>query len=145
MNAEYQLDIYIWPAMTGIDPEIRTTYLDSPEDAARIVERETQPYHLAVLGRKNESGYWPCDWNGNRVSHNQEWPYIKGINGHHPAYLAMRSDWIRMINIACDEHTRTGGALIDIATRLLSERHPQIHGWALTLAEEAARVICGQF
>lgn len=132
----YRLDIYTWPAATGVDAEIRTTYHETPEDAVDAVMCQTEPFSYAVLQRRSMTGWQPCEWDGTDVI--GAWPTIHGTNGDHPAAVAMKSDWPEMLRLVRAEHAHTGKPMIDIAGRLMRERHPQIVGFTEKLAWQAA-------
>ena len=138
MRQEYQLDIYTWPAMSGINPEIRTTYHDKPEEALAHVESQKTPYAYATLQQKTQAGYAPCGWKGERIGHNETWPRIDGTNRQHPKVTALKKDWHMLVEMVRARHQTSENAMIDIALEILKQRHPDIVGYAEHLAWDAA-------
>lgn len=134
---KFKLDIYTWPAMSGINPEIRHSVHETPDKAIAYLEAETEPYAYAVLQREVEKGrFEPCDWEGKLIV--KQWPYRMGTNGDHPAVIALKNDWGNLIALIRSQYDGTRG-MIDIALELLNERHPEIWGYAEKLAWEVAR------
>jgi hypothetical protein len=135
---KFLLDIYTWPAMSGINPKVRSSHHETPDEASLHLEAQTEPYAYAVLQREIEQGHFePCDWEGQPLAAIQQWPHRMGTNGDHPAVTALKNDWRNLVNLVYNQYDGTKG-MIDIADKLLRERHPYIYGYASILAWEAA-------
>ena len=134
---KFQLDIYTWPAMTGVNPEVRSSQHETPQDAIKCLEAESQPYAYAVLQQAIETELVPCDWGGQLLGTRQEWPRRMGANGTHPAVVALQEDWENLVNLVRTEYDGSRG-MIDMAGELLQERHPDVQGYAEKLARAAA-------
>ena len=130
----YELDIYTWPAMMGVNPQLRKSRHETPDAAIAHLDAQTEPYAYAVLLRQTEPGSWtPCDWNGEYVE--TSWPYRRGANGDHPSVVALREDWDNLIELVRKaKERRPGTGTIDIAREILDERHPEICGYSERLA-----------
>ena len=133
---KFQLDIYTWPAMTGINPELRSSRHETPEDAIAHLEAENQPYAYAVLLKETERGFEPCNWDGQPVM-GRQWSHRLGTNGDHPAVIALKNDWENLIALVRSQYNGTRG-MIDIADELLRKRFPNVYGYASMLAWAAA-------
>lgn len=131
----YKLDIYTWPTGSGIDPEVETTYHDTPDGARAYVDARAKPFWRALLQWRSHSGFYPCGFDGRLVDAGQ-WPGINGENGQHPAVIRMRQDWQTMIDLAVARY-HPGVAMVDIALAILQERHPMVNGWFTELAKAA--------
>lgn len=139
MKNEFQLSIYTWPPLRGVECKCRESRHDSPQDAITHLKAQKEPYALAVLSRSAPGGVYPCDWGGNFIEAG-EWPQHRGTNGEHPAYLAVMADWQNLLrDIQCEAKTSREGTF-SIARRLLSERHPQATGLTERLGREAAEL-----
>jgi len=136
--SKFRLDIYTWPAMQGVNPQMRTTLHETPEEAVAYLETQTEAYAYASLQRPIEGGHTPCDWQGQSIDAGGKWPLRHGTSGQHPAVVALKADWYRLIERVREIHREHGGAMVDIAADLLAVRHPQTHSWATNLAWEAA-------
>lgn len=135
---EFQLDIYTWPAMTGVNPEIRSSRHETAQNAVTHLEAESQPYAYAVLLREIEKGrFEACDWDGQLLIREQQWPQRTGENGTHPAIFALKEDWDNLIALVRNQYDGTRG-MICIAGELLGKRHPDVQGYAKKLAWAAA-------
>jgi len=132
---KYRLDIYTWPTLMGVDPQIRTSYYDSPQDAQRQVK--AQPAFSYAALQINEGGnYYPCNWSGERIQEGDRWPLIYGTNRKHPAIVALESDWDNMIKLVISG-VETGKGAIIVASRILEKRHPDVVGYSEKLAAAA--------
>lgn len=131
-NINFKLNIYTWPAMRGAPVGLRYSYHATTTDAIAHLDAQTEAYCYAVLSRILPCvGYMPCDWQGRWVGDGERWPQRRGANGEHPAYLAYLADRANLIAEVRAIHARDGGGTLNIAGKLLSERHPLI-----TAAEE---------
>lgn len=139
MNKNYRLDIYTWPAVQGIDAQVRTSFYDTPQEAVMWLDLQHEPYAYAALQAKNNTGYAPCGWNGEPLS-GGVWNVRYGTNGDHPAIIALRADWGNMVNMIVAEYWKSYQAMIEIASRILGGRHPEVTGYAEPLALQAADV-----
>jgi len=138
---KYQLDIYTWPCACGIDPKIRTTHHDTPQDAITHLHSISKPYsHAVLLIRIEGVGNHPCDWDGNKLYSGRKWPRRTGMNYRelHPDLKKLKDDYIFLMDEITRRHAAgERGGTIHIASKLLRERHPDIVGWAGTLANHS--------
>ncbi len=133
---KYRLDIYTGPAMTGIDPQVRSTTHATPDEAIEHLNAETEPYSHAVLMR----GSSPCYWNGRSIINPYaKWPKKTGANWGvtNPDLAAYETDKPFLIEQIRQTHNQTGQGMIHIAHDLLQERHPNVTlseklGWEAT-------------
>jgi len=124
--------------MCGVNPQIRSTNHETPEDAIAHLDSQAVPFAHAVLQVETEPGnFAPCDWGGNLLGQKQHWPHRIGANGQHPAVTALEIDWDTLVAIIRDQYDGSK-SMLDIAGELLKERHPDVHGWAHDLAWAAA-------
>lgn len=134
---KFQLDIYTWPALQGVKPCIRTSSHESSQDAKMHLAKQAEPYAYAVLLKWESGTFIPCDWNGNMVP-SSNWPQRIGMNGDHPAVIALRADWQNLIAEVRYLHAIAQEPMIDIASEVLQARHPNVMGYAERLAWDAA-------
>jgi hypothetical protein len=130
---QFRLDIYTWPAMMGVDPQMRTSYHDTPESARVHVEMQTEPFYHAVLLKRFPGGHLPANWQGEAITDQKaSWPHISGTNGDHPAVIALKQDWPSLVTEVRRIYAEKNGAvgMVYIAGDLLRERHPDVHGWS---------------
>jgi hypothetical protein len=138
---KFRLDIYTWPACSGIDVEMITKIFDSAQEAyefAQNVDKDTYAY--ASLQRSTDIGFAPCRWDGRFCIPSEKWPVIFGNHKDHPVIADLKlheSDIIAEIRQRYDAGEKIGG-MIEIAGKIIRERYPQTSGWSKRLARKAA-------
>jgi hypothetical protein len=146
MGGRFNLHIYTWPAMTGAPAgKLRQSFHETAEAAAAHLTDQEEPYAYAALyGPDGE----PCDWStgrplpvtaGGRTLPEGRRAHLRyGTNGDHPAYLSLMLDWEWLVAEVRTVQAATKEGTVNIARRLLAERHPEIQGAETNLGWVAA-------
>lgn len=129
-----QLTICTYPMFCGTAHGTRSSYHRTAAEAIEHLDSQTEPYAYAYLNRYDGYAWQPCQLDGSFVGAGATWERRRGTNGYHPAYVAFKRDVPALIREIRQIQARDGGGTLNIALKLIELRHPDVSGWAESLA-----------